>query len=140
MLLALSLVLPALAAACGADEPDEAGVPPEVETRLEIAVWPEGEREGELRRYTLTCDPPGGDHPDPEAACAALERLGAEAFEPVPSDAICTQVYGGPMEARVEGVVAGQPVDAHLAYTDGCQIARWDVLADVVPRPEGGLA
>jgi hypothetical protein len=42
------------------------------------------------------------------------------------------------MEARVQGTVDGAPLDARLAYTDGCQIARWDAVAAIVPRPDGG--
>jgi hypothetical protein len=102
-------------------------------TSLEILVWAEGEGQGEPRRYTLSCDPPSGDHPDPAAACAALERLGAKAFAPVPPDVLCTQIYGGPGEAQVRGTVAGEEVDARLAYNDGCQIARWNKLRAVVP-------
>jgi predicted small secreted protein len=75
--------------------------------------------------YTLVCDPPGGDHPDPEAACRLLNEL-KDPFAPVPSDAMCTQVYGGPQTATVTGTLRADPVDAQFSRTDGCQIARWD--------------
>ena len=105
-------------------------------TTLEMTVWPEGEGRGAERPYSLMCaDDAAGEHPDPAAACAVLERVGADAFAPVPPDQMCTQQYGGPMQAHVRGVIAGEPVDARLAYTDGCQIARWDRLATVVPHP-----
>jgi hypothetical protein len=74
----------------GGDAPPAPGPPPS-ETRLEITVWAEGEAAGGPVEYTLTCDPPGGAHPDPEAACAALGELGAGAFLPVPPDVACTQ-------------------------------------------------
>lgn len=137
-----------LFAGCGADAGnDGAGdaddAPPAAEppsaASLEMTVWPEGEGGGEPMRYTLGCDPPGGEHPDPKAACAALRELGAEAFAPIPPDVMCTQQYGGPMQAHVVGTVDGQPVDARLAYTDGCEIGRWDALAAVVPLPAGGV-
>lgn len=133
---ALAFALSALAAGCGAD--DDAGAPPPSAsgTELEMTIWAEGEGTGEARRYTLSCDPPTGDHPDPAAACAALEELGARAFDPVPGNAVCTQQYGGPMEATVAGRVGGDPVDAKLRYSDGCEIARWNAVEDVVPRPE----
>ena len=35
---------------------------------------------------TLACDPAGGTHPDPEAACVALAELDAGAFLPVAAD------------------------------------------------------
>jgi hypothetical protein len=136
----LALVLTGCGAEAG-DGPDDAppAADPPAATSLEMTVWAEGEGTGEPVRYTLTCDPPAGDHPDPAGACAALEALGAEAFAPVPPDVMCTQQYGGPMEAQVVGTVDGEPVEARLAYTDGCEIARWDALAAVVPRPDGAL-
>jgi hypothetical protein len=138
--LALAAVI-AVASGCGADDTGDAGSPepPQAETRLEITLLPEGQVGGEGRSYVLTCDPPGGDHPDPATACATLDELGAEAFAPVPPDVMCTQIYGGPEEARVQGTVRGQPVDAALKRTDGCEIARWERVADIVPLP-GGLS
>jgi hypothetical protein len=105
-----------------------------------MTIWPEGEGTGDSLEYTLTCDPPGGTHPNPESACEALQELGAEAFAPVPPEVACTQQYGGPMQAQVRGTVGGEAVDARLAYTDGCEIARWDALAAVVPRAGGALS
>lgn len=82
------------------------------------------------RRTTLTCDPPGGDHPQPEQACGVLDAL-----EPLPSDALCTEQYGGPQTATVRGTVRGRPVDLALSRTDGCRIAQWDRLVPLVPAP-----
>jgi hypothetical protein len=114
-------VLLALVAGCGGD--DEAGTEPEPETRLEITVGGGAENE----RWTLTCDPAGGTHPDPDAACTALadER---EALEPVPQDVACTQVFGGSQEAVVEGTLAGEPYRGRFNRRNGCEIDRWDRL------------
>ncbi|MBO1753393.1 hypothetical protein J4G33_16410 [Actinotalea sp. BY-33] len=106
-------------------------------TDLTITVDPTGE--GASSTYTLTCDPAGGDHPDPEAACALLEEVGVEAFAPVPRDASCTQQYGGPQTATVEGTLGGEQIDARFAYTDGCEISRWDGVADLLPADAGLL-
>ena len=78
-------------------------------------------------RWTLTCDPAGGDHPDPEAACRALAAT-AEPFAPVPDDALCTQQYGGPQTATVRGTYRGEAVDLALSRVDGCRISQWDAL------------
>lgn len=80
------------------------------------------------RTWTLGCDPPGGDHPDPAAACAALASAPAP-FEPVPADAVCTNLYGGPQTATVVGSWRGERVQADYRRGDGCEIARWDAVA-----------
>jgi Subtilisin inhibitor-like len=81
---------------------------------------------------TLACEPAGGTHPDPEAACAALADLDAEAFMPVAADQMCTQIYGGPETATVRGTWRGAPVDASFSREDGCEIARWDAVAGLL--------
>lgn len=91
-----------------------------------------------VRTFTLVCDPAGGDHPDPEAACRSLGEM-KDPFAPVPSETMCTQVYGGPQTATVTGTFRGEPVDAEFSRTDGCQIARWDKHA-VLLVESGGVA
>jgi hypothetical protein len=81
--------------------------------------------------YALTCDPPGGDHPNPQAACETLGSLEAP-FALAPAGALCTQVYGGPQTATVTGTLDGEEVTAMFSRTDGCEIARWDSLVDVL--------
>lgn len=92
---------------------------------------------GAVRTMTLTCDPVGGDHPDPAAACAALAAAGPSAFDPRPGDTMCTQLFGGPQVAVVEGTVGGVPVSARFSRTDGCEIGRWDALAPLLGSTEG---
>ncbi|MDQ3423545.1 MAG: subtilase-type protease inhibitor [Actinomycetota bacterium] len=102
-------------------------------TRLTVAV--RDDTDSAPRTWTLSCDPPGGDHPDPGGACRALTRT-ADAFAPVPPDRMCTQQYGGPATATVEGVWKGRPVSARYNRTDGCEIARWKAIAAVLSPPE----
>jgi hypothetical protein len=86
-------------------------------------------------RYTLSCsEVVEGDHPAAEAACAHLEGMD-DPFAPLPPDAICTQVYGGPQTAHVTGVWHGRSVDVQLARNDGCTIAQWDGLGPLLPGP-----
>ncbi|MEZ0163336.1 SSI family serine proteinase inhibitor [Kineococcus sp. LSe6-4] len=89
---------------------------------------------GEQRTWTLTCSADGttgGDHPDAQNACAAVDAAKAP-WAPVPKDMACTQIYGGPQTAVVTGTWRGEPVDARFARNDGCQIARWDRLAPLL--------
>jgi hypothetical protein len=84
------------------------------------------------QRTTLTCEPAGGEHPDPEQACADV-TASADPFAPLPADAICTQVFGGPQRATVSGTYRGEPVRVELSRIDGCRIAQWDSLGAVLP-------
>jgi hypothetical protein len=113
-----------LAAGCGSD----GSAPAQPRYDLTISYWPTG-RGGEARTATLTCDPDGGTHPDPASACDALLDH-EEALEPVAGDVACTQIYGGDQEATVTG-----DVDAAFSRANGCEIARWDALADLVELP-----
>ena len=87
---------------------------------------------GTTSTWTLTCDPVGGDHPEAEQACAAIEQH-RTALDPVPQDRMCAQVYGGPQRATVTGTWRGEEVFAALARTNACETARWDALVPLVP-------
>ena len=77
-------------------------------TALRIVYYEDG-REPETRiARTLRCDPVGGDHPRRTAACRELARLGPATLRPVPRDAVCAQINGGPKVAFVTGTVAGR--------------------------------
>jgi hypothetical protein len=112
--------------------PSPSGLP----ANLTIALDATGS--GQTRTWTLTCDPPGGDHPDPSAACAALEDAGgAAAFLPPRRNVACTEIYGGPQVAHVTGTVDGSSVNADFSRTNGCEIARWDALAPLLGSAGG---
>lgn len=126
----------------GEDDGDDGGGAGPVEpgdagdgTRLTIEVDATGE--GTTTTWTLGCDPVDGDHPDAEAACAALAESGAGAFAPVPADQMCTQIYGGPQVAEVTGTVDGTAVAATFSRENGCEIARWDALEPVLGTTTG---
>ena len=91
---------------------------------------------GASTAYTLSCEPAAGSHPDPEAACAALaaaaDSTGGDPFRVTPPGTMCTQEYGGPETARVEGSFRGQPVAASLSLRDGCEIDRWTRLGELL--------
>ena len=98
-------------------------------TELTISVQPNG-RGGPTKTWTLRCDPPGGSLPRAAAAC---ERLTANALQPLPADTICTQIYGGPQQARVRGSFRGRAVDSRFSRANGCEIHRWDELRYLFP-------
>ncbi len=41
---------------------------------------------------------------------------------------VCAQVYGGPERRVIAGTVEGRTVEVEVTRTDGCQIARYDLL------------
>lgn len=114
--------------------PPDAAERPRTELTIERAVPAEADGSATLDGFspgvwTLTCEPAGGDHPDPEAACAALAEAGVDVFAPVPDDQPCTLVYGGPETATVTGHVADTEVNAEFSRTDGCEIDRWEQVS-----------
>ena len=107
---------------------------PRPDHSLEITVSSGPDAEGTT--WTLTCDPAGGTHPTPEAACQALDEA-ADPFAPVPDDMVCTDIYGGPETATISGTWDGESVAATYQRTNGCEIARWEALAAVLTPPPG---
>jgi hypothetical protein len=129
--IAAALLLPA----CGAEGGGaEAAPPPPPAVELRVEFFPKGPGAGG-ESATLTCDPVGGTHPRPEEACAAIAAH-PEALDPVPQEAVCTQIYGGDETASVTGVVRGQQVDASFDRTNGCEIERWEALAPLLTLPD----
>lgn len=107
--------------------------PPELpRTELKISVDP-GNRNPS--RWTLSCDPPGGDHPLAEPACELLAQLAGQEvdpFAPPRKDRACPDLYGGPDTATVSGVWRGRRVQASFSRVDGCEISRWDALGPLL--------
>ena len=112
--------------------------PPAEPVTADLTIVVDATGEGATQTFTLTCEPAGGDHPDPAAACAALARAGVDAFAPTPRGVACTEQWGGPQVATVQGTVDGEQISVRFDRTNGCQISRWDRLAPVF-GPDAGL-
>ena len=121
--LLLCVVVAATISACGKDADSGSS---SSQTALTITLVSDEGVDPET--YELECEPPGGDHPQPAEACAALDAAGADVFEPVAKDQMCTELYGGPQTATVKGTYQGDPVDATFNRTNGCEIDRWEQL------------
>jgi hypothetical protein len=83
------------------------------------------------RRWTLTCDPAGGTHPDPQAACATLSTVKGP-FAPVPPHTMCPMIVSGSQVASITGSWDGHRVSASYSRDNGCQTARWEKLGQVL--------
>jgi hypothetical protein len=123
-----------------AGDPGGAPTAPSDPVAAELTITATLDDGAEERRVVLTCPAddstaalwPGGAVV--AEACAALaDPEVLDALRPPPADQVCTEVYGGPEVATVTGTVAGAPVDARVDRTNGCGIARWDVLAPLLP-------
>jgi hypothetical protein len=123
----LLLLLLLLAAGCGGSSSGSSGP-----TNLRITIWPHG-KSGRSVTYTLTCPQGKGTLPRADAACPKLRQVSVKAFAPVPPGTACTEIYGGPQIARVNGRFAGKSINADFNRTNGCEIARWSRLAFLLP-------
>jgi Subtilisin inhibitor-like len=107
-----------------------------VSAALAIAVYPDGVGRQPVHRYTLRCDPAAGTVPNPGRACRTLAAL-QNPFAPIPADAACTQIAGGPQEARVVGRVGDAKIWVRLGLRNGCEIDRWQRVSAIVPGFRG---
>jgi hypothetical protein len=111
---------------------------PMTELTVEVKAPAKASSDAPIRKWSLTCDPPQGTHPDPAAACAALGKS-PDPFAPVPKDQQCTMIFGGPEEATVTGTWKGKRVDAKFSRKNGCEMSRWSGLAPVFGKlPQTG--
>lgn len=123
----------------GTEPGEEPGPGAATAVRLSFRV---SDRPGAARTAGLVCGPgrlraTGYLSGDAEAACADARRLGQFLASEPEEDRICTQVYGGPETARVQGSVGGREVDRRLGRADGCEIAEWDRAAALLGEPAG---
>jgi hypothetical protein len=122
LLLAAALALSV--SACGKDAADSPGSGAAASMTITVT----SDQGATPKTYDLTCEPAGGNHPQPEQACAALVKAGVGIFDPVPKDRACTMIYGGPQKATVKGAWHGKRIDSSFNRSNGCEIARWETL------------
>jgi len=109
-------------------------------TSLRVTYWEDGAKTGSSVTWTLRCKPARGSLRRPAVACRRLAAGGFKLFAPIPSDSVCTEIYGGPQRARVVGIVAGKRVWASFARTNGCHIARWNRVSPWLLPPGGATS
>jgi hypothetical protein len=81
------------------------------------------------QHWTLRCEPAGGTHPDPAAACRALLRV-KDPFAPIPRMCPMIPADQGAGQATITGTYFGQPVSRTLTQ-NSCAAARWAMLGEV---------
>jgi hypothetical protein len=122
------LALATFVAACGggADKPSgPAGVADVV-----VRVDPDGPSGPKpARELHLSCT-----KPESSQACGAAAGISAADLRPTPKGVACTQIYGGPQTATIVGVIRGDQVNARFSRTNGCEIKRWNGVADLLDQ------
>jgi hypothetical protein len=137
----VALVLTALVAGwagCGSDEPATSS---QNEQMLNLTVRV-ADGKGKVARATLACDAGGTGQGSGFLASGASEHCRtARALQRLltaqpRTDQVCTQLYGGPQTAHIDGTVAGRAVVRDLALRNGCEIADWK-QAEALLAPSG---
>jgi len=123
-----------VACATGTSAPSEITTELEVEVRAEEGADPD--------RGTLACGEgvaqwSGFARDDAETACDASrdDEVRERLIDGPSTDGVCTEQYGGPAIATVEGVLEGEPVDTTFTRTNGCGIGDWELLEPVIGPP-----
>jgi hypothetical protein len=121
--------------ACGSAASSSAGSPssgshsPAAAPKVSLTITVSGSP-GPARHWTLTCDPAGGTHPDPTAACAALLRAKGPSYAQ-PKGLMCPMILASAKVATIQGTYYGQPV--HSTIRDGgCTMSKWAQLGQVI--------
>jgi hypothetical protein len=89
-----------------------------------------------MLRWTLTCGPDGGTLPHPIRACKVLNSAW-HPFAPVSPGVMCPMIVYGPQTATITGYWHGTWISAQFDRIDGCQAARSNKIASILPIAAG---
>jgi hypothetical protein len=106
-------------AGCGSDEEEQPAAPSAL-ADLTVTVDRDGDGSAAPKEARVRCESAGDS-----AACRAAAGLDPADLDPVPRRTACTQQFGGPQTATIQGTLHGEDVDARLSRTNGCEISRW---------------
>jgi hypothetical protein len=120
----------AAATACGsAAAPTGASAPGHAAPKVSLDITVSGGHGVAAKHWTLQCDPVGGTHPDPAAACAILMKAKSP-FGPAPKGIECPMIMVGTKTAIVKGTYFGQHIDT--TFTEGgCDLPRWAKVGQI---------
>jgi hypothetical protein len=133
-------VLPAAAHAAGTGTASAAGLALRFSVTEAPAATPQS--------ATLTClgtreNATGYLREAPEQGCEQAHQLADLLLNAPAPDRVCTEIYGGPQTATVQGTINGRWVRRAFARTNGCELADWGqmgpLLAPKATNPSGQL-
>jgi hypothetical protein len=96
--------------------------------KLTVSYIPET---GAAVAVPLECDPPGGDHPRPKAACAELAAVGGDPAKIEPTRHMACFLIYQPVTVKIAGSWHGTAVDWQHTYGNGCDARR--ALRSLIP-------
>ncbi len=127
--LLIAVVCAAAATACGSKPAPSSGAAsapaPKVSLDITVSTTPGAP----AKHWTLKCDPAGGTHPDPAAACAVLAKA-KNPFAAPPKGMMCPMIRVGTKSAVIEGTYYGRHVDAKFT-PGGCDLAKWNEVGQI---------
>jgi hypothetical protein len=128
---------------CGdSDDADSDEPPAGGDTSLTVTLDPDGP-DGQEKETTDEVSCEDGSE---EAVCEAIAAIDVGALGPVSPDTACTEIFGGPDTASLEGTISGEEVDVELTRANGCEIERFDAAVPLLQalypdyEPGGSLA
>ncbi len=114
-----------LLAGCGGEDEERAARTP---------APPEAPAPGVTVTASMRAAPGPGSYTARCADRACVRRWRAWASKAADDARACTEIYGGPEEARVKGTIGGEPVDVTVTRSDGCGIADYEALFALIGR------
>jgi hypothetical protein len=79
--------------------------------------------------WTLRCEPPSGNVPDPQAACESLLSQPA-LFSTSPRHVMCPQIMGDGPGYLVSGTFLGQNISKAI-MDGGCDLGKWSLMHNI---------
>jgi hypothetical protein len=106
-------------------------------TRTDLVIVYQAGPQSPAVTSELRCNPIGGDRSHAEAVSAcdrltALAKAGRNPFAPPSTNQVCSVDYDGPESATVLGTWRGRQVRAAYSRINGCEIARWDAISQLL--------
>jgi hypothetical protein len=128
--LVIAAICAAAATACGSKPaPAGAGSAPAPAPKVSLDITVSTTPNAPSKHWTLQCEPAGGTHPDPAAACAVLLKA-KNPFAPLPKGIMCPMIRVGTKTAIVKGTYFGKHIDTTLS-PGGCKLAQWEKIGQI---------
>ncbi len=97
--------------------------------KVSLSVTFTGQPGTPAKHWTLRCDPAGGTHPDPAAACGELLKI-KDLFASPPMHVNCPMILATGHEVIINGTWFGKKV--HRTFTEGgCDLTHWTELNQI---------